>query len=175
VPDRSRLVLVGFMGSGKTTVGRLVAKKLGWGFVDMDRRLEQRLGMPIAAYFRTHGEAAFRQEELRCAEELAPLDHHVVAAGGGAFAQPETRRILGHNSITVWLRCDLETIVRRVPADGSRPLAGNREIMKTLLTARESSYREADLVVESSDADPGVVAERVVQAMRDRTGAPPKQ
>ena len=102
-------------------------------------------------------------------EKVAPTFAATAVVAVVANADP--------TSAELWVvdRMTGKTVVRRVHADGSRPLAGNREIMKTLLTAREPSYREADLAVESSDADPGVVAERVVQAMRDWTGAPPKQ
>jgi shikimate kinase len=161
-------VLVGFMGAGKSTVGPLLAARLGWDFLDMDARIEERLGMDVASCFRTRGEDAFRAEERAVAHELSDRHHLVVAAGGGAFAGLETREFLKHNALTVWLRVDLAEIVRRVPADGRRPLSGNREIMSSRLAERESAYREADVTVETSDVGPDAVAERIVSALRQR-------
>ena len=167
-PAPQRLVLVGFMGAGKSTVGPLVAAGLGWEFLDMDARIEERLGMDVASCFRTLGEEAFRAEERAVARELLGRRHLVVAAGGGAFAGAETRALLRRNAVTVWLRADLATVLRRVPADGRRPLAGNREIMSSRLAEREAVYREADVTVETSDLGPDAVAERVVSAVRER-------
>jgi shikimate kinase len=164
--ERSRVVLVGFMGAGKSTVGPLVAARLGFEFVDMDERVEARAGMPVAEVFEARGEDAFRHEEEAVARELLTRDRLVVAAGGGAFARPETREVLKRNAITVFLQCDLETVLRRVPPDGRRPLAGNREIMHVRLAERESSYREADVTVDASAEGAEAVAERVVSVVR---------
>src|SRR5688572_18276814 len=109
VPSRAlpqRIVLVGFMGCGKSTVGAELARRLGWGFRDLDRWIEARRGLTVARIFRRHGEAFFREEERRAARAAARLRRHVVAAGGGAFAQEGTREILQKGSLTVWLRCD---------------------------------------------------------------------
>jgi len=170
VPERaSRVVLVGFMGSGKSAVGRVLARRLGYRFEDMDRRIEERSGRTIAEIFRDEGEEAFRRLEHLEALAVARLNDRVVAAGGGAFAQPETRAILQAGALTVWLRCDLERILSRVPADGSRPLAGNRDIMRALLAQREPSYRMADVVVDASAGSPREVAERIVGLIEGRT------
>lgn len=163
-----RVVLVGFMGAGKSTVGPLLATRLGWEFLDMDVRIEERLGMDVATCFRDLGEARFRSEERAVARELVDRRHLVVAAGGGAFTAAETRALLRRNAITVWLRADLATVLLRVPADGRRPLAGNRDIMSSRLAEREAAYREADVTVETSDVGPDAVAERVVSAVRQR-------
>lgn len=167
-PRPERVVLVGFMGAGKSTVGPLLARRLGWEFVDMDARIEERLGMDVPTCFHTLGEDAFRAEERAVARELLDRSSLVVAAGGGAFAGSETRALLRHNAITVWLRADLEAVLQRVPADGRRPLAGNRDIMSTRLREREAAYREADVTVETSDVGPATVAERIVSAVRQR-------
>jgi shikimate kinase len=162
VAETKRLVLVGFMGAGKSTVGPLVAARLGWEFLDMDARLEERLGMPVAEVFRARGEEGFREEEEAVARELLSREKLVVAAGGGAFARTATRDLLKQNAVTVFLECDLDTAMRRVPEDGRRPLAGNREIMAIRLAERESSYRKADFTVEASAGGPEAVADRVV-------------
>jgi len=155
-----RLVLVGFMGAGKTTVGRLLSRELGWGFLDMDRRIEQRSGQRIREIFTNKGEAFFRDEERQVAEEAHGLDRHVIAAGGGAFAFDATREALRDGSISVWLWAPLEVLLGRVRLDGSRPLAANRETIARLFAEREPSYRLADCHVDAT-AGPDEVARRV--------------
>jgi shikimate kinase len=160
------VVLVGFMGSGKTTVGMEVARRLGWSFLDMDRRIEERVGLTIREIFETRGEAAFREEEQGVAREVLGLLDHVVAAGGGAFAHPGTRELLGRGALTVWLRCSFETVLSRIaPEPGIRPLAGSRETMLELFVRRQSSYRLADRTVDASRA-PDVVARQVAGIVR---------
>ncbi len=170
MPDRpSRVVLVGFMGSGKSAVGRALARRLGYQFEDMDRRIEERAGRTITEIFQEEGEEAFRKLEGEEALALSRLTDRVVASGGGAFARPETRAVLQKGAITVWLQCDIGRILSRVPADGSRPLAGNRAIMQALLAEREPSYRTADVAVDASTGSPREVAERIVGLIEGRT------
>ena len=164
-----RIVLVGFMGSGKNAVGTRLAVRLGFSFEDMDRRIEKRMGCSIAALFAERGEEAFREEELREADALAGLDQCVVATGGGAFARPVTWARLQKGALTVWLRCDTEELLARVPDDGTRPLAGNHAIMRALLAEREPSYRLADLEVDTTGATPGEVAHRIADLIEQRT------
>lgn len=151
------------MGSGKSTVGRILARKLGWGFVDMDERIEERTGRRVAEIFQELGEAAFRREELAVARELQSATRRVIATGGGAFAQTATREALRVGAFTVWLAGDFETLAGRVRADGSRPLAADREIMRRLLGEREPFYRSADLTVDATGA-PEAIAGRIVAA-----------
>jgi shikimate kinase len=165
LPGRARVVLVGFMGCGKTTVGREVARLLGWEFEDMDSRLEERLGSSIAEVFRTHGEPYFRAREEELARALAGRRNVVVAAGGGAFTLPGTREALTEDAVTVWLRCPLQTVLDRVPLDGSRPLALDRATIGRLFDQRESSYRLADTVVDATLGPPEAVARAVVAAL----------
>jgi shikimate kinase len=159
----SRVVLVGFMGAGKSTVGPAVARALGFGFLDLDQALERRLGLSVPELFRTRGEAAFRAEELAEARAAGGLERHVIAAGGGAFARDETREVLRSGAFSVWLRCGLATVYDRIPTDGSRPLAMDRATIAELFAQRESSYRQADRVVDA-EQDPASVARDVVLA-----------
>ncbi len=169
MPDRpGRIVLVGFMGAGKSTIGKKLARRLEYRFEDLDRRIEARTGRTVAAIFQEDGEPAFRKLELEEARAVGSLTGVVVAAGGGAFAQEETRKALQDGAVTVWLQCSLEQALRRVPADGSRPLAGNREIMRALLAEREPSYRRADVAVETSRRTPREVVERIVALLSGR-------
>jgi len=152
--EPTRIVLVGFMGAGKTTVGERLARLLGWGFLDTDRWIEEDAGLGVAEIFREKGEAWFRDQERRVAREGAARQRHVIAAGGGAFAEPETRALLRAGAVTVWLRCDLETILARVQGDARRPRAGNRAIMQALLAQREPSYQRADVTVAAGRGTP---------------------
>jgi shikimate kinase len=161
----ARVVLVGFMAAGKTTVGKALARTLRWGFVDMDERIEARLGCSIAACFEAEGEERFRREELAVATEIQALRAHVVAAGGGAFAQDATRQALVRDAFVVWLRCGIDEIVRRVGADTSRPLASGREAMRRLLAQREASYSLADLVVDTENMGSEGVAAAIARAV----------
>jgi shikimate kinase len=136
-----RIVLVGFMGSGKTTVGRVVANRLGWRFLDLDDWIEAQAGKSVARIFDEDGEVRFRELECLAARETQGLRDHVIAAG-----------------------CDADTLLARIPADGSRPLARNRETIRRLLDAREPSYRMADRIVAATGG-PAAVAERVVEAV----------
>jgi shikimate kinase/3-dehydroquinate synthase len=164
----ARIVLVGFMGSGKSAVGKRLAQRLGYRFEDMDQRIEAKQGCTIAEIFRTRGEAAFRELEQAEARALRGVPGVVIASGGGAFAEPRTRALLQEGALTVWLRCPLATVLRRVRLDGSRPLAGNREIMRALLAEREPSYRMADVAVDASAGTPREVADRIVGLIEGR-------
>lgn len=161
-----RVVLVGFMGCGKTTVGALVARALGWEFHDMDAILEARLGMSIAEAFRLRGEPWFREQETALARDLASRTRAVIAAGGGAFTVPETRAALQERAVTVWLRCELDTALARIPRDGSRPLAADHATIGRLFDRRIPLYRLADRQVDASDGPPEAVARAVVAALR---------
>lgn len=165
----TRVVLVGFMGSGKTAVGARLARRLGYRFEDMDRRIEERTGRSIPSIFQEQGEEAFRAEEEREAQTLGTLERRVIATGGGAFVREATRARLQEGAVTVWIRGDLETLLERIRPDGTRPLAGNRAIMRTLLAEREPSYRLADLVVDTSrETNPGRVAEQIAVLIEQR-------
>jgi shikimate kinase len=154
------------MGSGKTTVGALLAGLMGWEFQDMDTLLEARMGLSVPEAFRTRGEAWFREQEEALARELSARTEVVIAAGGGAFATPATREALQRDAVTVWLRCDLETVLARVPLDGSRPLARDRATIGRLFARRDPLYRLADRHVDASLGPPETVARAVFAALR---------
>ena len=162
---RARIVLVGFMGAGKTTVGRHLASILGWEFVDLDDQVVERAaGKPVAAIFREQGEAAFRAAEHEAAVALARRRFVVIAAGGGAFIGPETRAALSADALTVWLRCALPALLARIENDENRPLAGSRATISALLTEREPTYRLANLVVDTTSVAPPDAAREIASA-----------
>jgi shikimate kinase len=153
------------MGSGKSTVSPVLAQILGWNHLDMDLEIERRTGLSVAEIFRQRGEQAFRGEELTLARELIARERLVVAAGGGAFAQSDTREALRRDAAAVWLRCDLETVMARIPRDGSRPLAGSRETIAALFAARELSYRLADWTFDAARHPPEALAREIADAV----------
>jgi shikimate kinase len=159
-----RVVLVGFMGAGKSTVGPLVARRLRWAFVDLDDEIEAAAGRTVPEIFATGGEAAFRAAERAAAERVCTRGRLVLATGGGAFTVPETRRVLQRGALTVWLRCEIDALLARIPADGGRPLAANRATIHPLLVGREPSYALADLTVDTTAAAPAEVARIVAEA-----------
>ena len=158
---RTRIVLVGFMGAGKTTVGRHLASLLGWDFIDLDDQVVARAGKPVAEIFREQGEAAFRAAEHAAAVELARRRFVVIAAGGGAFVAADTRAALSADALTVWLRCALPALLTRIADDGSRPLAASRATISALLTEREPIYRLANLVVDTTSVAPPDAAREI--------------
>jgi shikimate kinase len=161
---RARIVLIGFMGAGKTTVGRHLAEILGWDFVDLDALVVERAGKSVAAIFRDDGEAAFRAAEHEAAIEAARRSSVVIAAGGGAWISPPTRAVLSAGAVTAWLRCALPALLARIGDGVDRPRAGSRETISALLTQREPVYRLADVVVDSTSATPPDVAREVAIA-----------
>ena len=160
----ARVVLVGFMGAGKSTVGPLVAQRLGWSFLDLDDDIEAVTGRKVPEIFAKEGEAAFRQAERAAAERMASRSPLVLATGGGAFTVEETRAALRKSALTVWLRCEIEALLARIPADGSRPLAANRATIGPLLVGREPSYALADLTVDTTRTAPAEVARIIAEA-----------
>jgi shikimate kinase len=178
--SRTTIVLVGLMGAGKTSVGRRLAARLGLRFVDADAEIETAAGASIPAIFAAHGEAYFRDGERRVIARLLDNSGLVLAAGGGAFISPETRRLIKKAAISVWLRAELDVLLERVSRRDNRPLLKDgepREILARLMEERYPIYAEADIAVDSVDAPHEVMVERVVRALKaylDRDGeAPP--
>ena len=160
------IYLVGFMGSGKSTVGRIVSDRLGWDFVDLDTEIECRSGRPIPAIFEEDGEEAFRRIETEALREQVSLvcsgRPRVVALGGGTFAFEKNREILDGAGLSVWLDADCDLLWSRVSGDANRPLARDRTTFAELLSDRAESYRKAAERVDGSRA-PGDVAADIVR------------
>ena len=162
------VVLVGLMGAGKSAIGRRLASRLGIPFVDADEEIERAAGCSISDIFEIHGEAAFRDGERRVIARLLTRPPHVLATGGGAFMDPETRAAIRACGISVWLRADLDLLVSRVSRRNNRPLlAGGdpREILQRLMNERHPIYAEADVVVESGDGPHEQTVEAVLGAL----------
>jgi shikimate kinase len=160
------IYLVGFMGSGKSTVGRSLAHRLGWSFFDIDAEIERAENLPISEIFAARGEAEFRRIEMemvcqhvRWIERGRPA---VVALGGGAFAVPATRQLLRDHGVSVWLDCPFETVERRVAQDPGRPLARDPEQFQALYLARRESYSLADVRIAVAEEDAATVVEALL-------------
>jgi shikimate kinase/3-dehydroquinate synthase len=164
------IVLVGLMGAGKTSIGRRLAARLGLPFRDADQEIELAAGCTIPELFARYGEAAFRDGERRVIRRLLAADPMVVAFGGGAFMDAETRAATRAEATSVWLRCTLPTLVRRVASRDNRPLLAGRdreETLRDLMEQRHPVYAEADIVVDCGDEPPDYTTGSVVQALAD--------
>ena len=151
------------MGTGKSTVGQIVAARMGWPFVDTDAWIERDAGQPIAEIFAQQGEVAFRQMERDACARAAQLARHVVATGGGALLDAETRAAFLARGLVICLRADLDTILRRLGAGADRPLfGGDASRLAGLLAARALHYDALPHQVETSGRSPEAVAEEIV-------------
>jgi shikimate kinase len=161
------IYLVGFMGSGKTTIGRMLAERLGWRFADLDEDIEAQQGVSIADIFETRGEAEFRRiesEAIRARVRTIERGHPtVVALGGGAFIDPANFELLEHNGITIWLDCPFEVLRRRVSHASHRPLARDVHYFEELYRSRQAAYSRADYRVPIESDEPDVAVEAVLK------------
>lgn len=165
--DRT-LVMVGLMGAGKSAIGKRLAQALALPFVDADKEIEEAAGCTIPEIFARFGEPAFRDGERRVITRLLDGSPCVLATGGGAFMDDTTRAKIKQSGLSIWLRAELDTLVRRTARRNNRPLlnAGEpREILAKLMTVRYPVYAEADLAVDSADAPPEITTQRVIDAL----------
>jgi len=162
------IVLVGMPGSGKTSIGRRLAQYLGVEFVDADQEIEAAAGMSIPDIFSQHGEPYFRAGEARVIARLLDKGPQVIATGGGAFANPDTRALVRTRALSIWLKADVDLLLRRVKRKNDRPLlrvADPEAVLKRLLAEREAVYAEADITVTSLDVPHEAVVEALVKAL----------
>lgn len=174
VPLRRRTIaLVGLMGVGKTSVGRRLASTLGLAFRDADTEVEAAAGRSIPEIFTALGEPAFRDGERRVIARLLDGPPHVMATGGGAFMNAETRALIKQRAISIWLKADLEVLARRVGRKDTRPLLVGRDPLEVLgeqAAARYPSYAEADITIETTDAAHHVTVAEVIRALTIHLG-----
>jgi shikimate kinase len=165
--DRS-IVLVGLMGAGKSCIGKRLAQYLGLPFVDADREIETAAGCSISDIFEVHGEQAFRDGERRVIARLLGNATHVMATGGGAFMDPQTRNLIKDRAISIWLRAELDQLLKRVARRNDRPLlkdVDHRTKLSELMEIRYPVYAEANMTVESADGPPEMTLDRVLLAL----------
>lgn len=169
-PDRT-IVLVGMMGVGKTTIGKRLAQRLGMRFIDADAEIEKAAGYTVPEIFEKFGETQFRDGERRViARLLKDEPAHVLAAGGGAFNDPETRERIAERGISVWLRAELDILAKRVARRNNRPLlAGGdtEEKLAALMEQREPIYALAELYLDTSDGEPDDSVEALVHKLEE--------
>ena len=165
------VTLIGMMGAGKTTVGRRLAARLELPFFDADQEIEKAAGMSVADLFATHGEESFRDGEAKVIRRLLEGPVHVLATGGGAITNPETRALIRERSVSVWIKVDVETVLARAGRRSTRPLLQTddpRETVKKLIEDRKAYYEAADIHVESQSGPHGQTAELIIQALKAR-------
>ncbi|MEO8684647.1 MAG: shikimate kinase [Devosia sp.] len=166
--DGRPLVLVGMMGAGKTTVGRRLANQLGRAFLDSDDEIEKAAQMTIPEIFAQRGEPEFRAGETRVIARVLKDRDIVLATGGGAFVNPETRAQVKGGAVSVWIKADFDLLFARVSRRSNRPLlktANPRETLQKLIDERYPIYAEADVTVVSRDVPQDVVAADLIEAV----------
>jgi len=162
------IVLVGLMGAGKTTIGRRLAAKLNLSFVDADHEIERAAGMSVSDIFEQHGEAHFRDGEQRVIARLLDNGPQVLATGGGAYMDPETRKNIAKKGICIWLKCSHKLLMRRVRKRGGRPLLKADDpdgVMQDLINKRYPVYGEADITVVSRDVSHNTIVNDAINAL----------
>ncbi|HEY3951414.1 shikimate kinase [Phenylobacterium sp.] len=165
---RRTIALVGLMGVGKSSVGKRLAGALNLPFRDTDAEVEAAAGRSISDIFADLGESAFREGERRVIARLLDQEPHVLATGGGAFMNEQTRALIKSQAISVWLKADLDVLARRVSRKDTRPLLVGKdplEVLQVQAAARYPAYGEADVVVETGDAAHQVTVEQVLAAL----------
>ena len=172
---RGNIFLVGMMGAGKTTLGKALAQRLCHEFLDADRVLVERTGVPVATIFEIEGEEGFRKREASLLAELAQRQGCVIATGGGAVLSEANRRLMRESGTVVYLRARLESLWERIRHDSTRPLlatADPRARLALLLQEREPLYREAaHVVVDTGAQSAATLVTRVLAALRAHDGA----
>jgi shikimate kinase len=162
------LVLVGIMGAGKSSVGRKLASRLAMPFVDADTEIEAAAGMTIPEIFEVRGEAEFRAGEGRVIARLLEGGPQVLATGGGAYMNPETRKLIGQKGVSIWLKADFDVLMRRIKRRNDRPLlrtADPEATLKRLIDERYPVYALADLTIESRDVSHEVIVDELIEAL----------
>jgi shikimate kinase len=164
---RRSIVLVGMMGAGKSSIGRRLAGRLGIPFVDADGEIESAAGMTIPEIFAKHGEPYFRAGEARVIARLLENGPQVLATGGGAVMNQHTRDLIRIKGISVWLKADLDVLLKRTKRRNDRPLA---EKIKELLPLREPIYAQADIIVRSRDEPHDTIVDEIIAALPKHLG-----
>jgi shikimate kinase len=165
------VALVGMMGAGKSSVGRRLAARLDVPFRDADSEIETAAGCSISEIFERYGEPAFRDGERRVIARLLAEAPHVLATGGGAFMDVNTREAIRTQAVSVWIRAPVEILLQRVKRRDNRPLLKTgdpRETLERLLEEREPIYAEADLTIESEEGPHAQAVERIVSVLKQR-------
>lgn len=157
-----KIYLVGFMAAGKSSLAVALARRLDWPVQDIDELIERREHRTIASIFAREGEPYFRQVERLVLHELVPLRHVIVATGGGTFVDPDNRALINADGMSVWLDAPLQELLNRLPADGRRPLAADRDQMERLYDARRTAYEQAHVRLAAANTSVEALAEQLL-------------
>lgn len=160
------VILTGFMGSGKTEVGRRLAKRLGYTFIDTDLLIEEKTGKSISDIFEKDGEPFFRDTETQILEELSGINKHVISTGGGIVTREENILRLRETGFIIWLKASPETIYKRVSTETHRPLLrveNPLEQIKSLLSLREQYYSKADLAIDTDGLEVDEIVDIIIK------------
>jgi shikimate kinase len=166
---RRSIVLVGMMGAGKSSVGRKLAARLGLPFVDADNEIEAAAGMCIPDIFETRGEAEFRAGEARVIARLLESGPQVLATGGGAFMNPDTRALIRAKGVSVWLRAEFDVLMKRIRRRNDRPMLKTSDpaaTLRKLMEFRYPVYAEAEITIDSRDVVHEVIVDEILEALR---------
>jgi shikimate kinase len=161
------IVLVGMMGAGKSSIGRRLASRLGIPFIDADAEIESAAGMTIPEIFEKHGEPYFRAGEARVIARLLDNGPQVLATGGGSVMDPQTRALIGQKGISIWLKADIDVLLKRTKRRNDRPLV---EKIKDLLPVREPIYAQADIIIQSRDEPHDTIIDEIMGELPKRLG-----
>jgi shikimate kinase len=170
---RRSVVLVGMMGAGKSSIGRRAALRLGVPFVDADSEIEKAAGMTISDIFATRGEAEFRAGEARVILRLLESGPQVLATGGGAFTNPDTRAAIGAKGISIWLKAEFDVLMKRIRRRHDRPLLKTEDpgaTLRRLMEERDPVYALADLTVQSRDVMHDKIVDEIVSGLAGLMG-----
>ena len=165
------IVLVGLMGAGKSSIGRRLAARLNVPFIDADDEIEKAANLSIPEIFERHGETAFRDGERRVIARLLGGPLGVLATGGGAFMDRQTRDLIRERGLSIWLKAEIETLLKRVARRNNRPLLKQgdpRAVLEKLMAERHPVYAEADLTVETGDGPHDLVVDQILAVLRER-------
>lgn len=168
--DKRNIILCGFMGTGKSSVGKKLAEMVHYDFLDLDTAIEAEAGMSIPDIFSSRGEPAFRALESLMVERISKKTDHVIAAGGGTIVNPQNLARLKSSGVVITLTADIQTIAQRVGKGDDRPMLWDGdplEKIRTLLEKREEAYSKADIILDTSSLSIDEVAQQLVERLGD--------
>ncbi|MBV45351.1 MAG: shikimate kinase [Rhodobiaceae bacterium] len=167
---KSKIVLVGMMGSGKTTIGKLLSKDFSLPFYDSDEEIVKKLGMSIVDIFQSKGEEVFREEEAKTIKKILIKDQYICALGGGSLLNQEIRDIVKKNVISIWLQASVDDLYERLKDDKSRPkldVMDTRNEIFNLNQQREKFYKMSDIVVNTGNKSEDMIISEIVPLIED--------